>query len=100
MELWAQLVMLRLGDEEDLQVDWVANVLEQGMDMEIVLELGTCGSGSASFFCCSWNARRVEVKSSLSSSSSFLTTSSVLIVGGFDTASDLAMGAGAGAGGV
>ena len=40
VELWAQLVLLKLGDEEDLQVDWVANFLGQEMEMEKVLGLG------------------------------------------------------------
>ena len=40
VELWAQLVMLKVGEEEDLQVDWAAYVLEQEMEIEKVLGLG------------------------------------------------------------
>ena len=40
VELWARLVKMKLEDEESPQVDWVAIVVEEEMDMEIVVELG------------------------------------------------------------
>ena len=41
-----------LKDEEDLLMYWVLKYLEEGVEMEkVVTWLGSCGSGSFSFFC-------------------------------------------------
>ena len=77
---------------------WVVKYLEEGMEIERVQELGlvvvdVVRSPSSALL---GNSRRVEVRSSLSSSRrrSFLTISSVLIVGGAGVGSGFAAGAG------